>query len=149
MLDVIYLQIISHFLVPRHGQSVASPYYIAVIGSMLFLRDPLPISVIARFTDLDPTDVSTIIKHLQSIVAQPNNSDGPPRFHHKSFYGYLTSARCTEPALRFCKSEREAFLAQRCLIILANSLRENMADIQNSTANGSTMFQLAKKSQLR
>ena len=141
-LDAIYLQIISGFL---GVGKIVSPYYVKVLGLILFLKDALPINAISNLVDLHSDDVYTTLGRLQSILTKPNNPATPPTFYHASFYDYVTSERCIEPALRFGKAEREAYIARRCLIVMKESLEKDMARIEDPLIDISTVPSLAQR----
>ena len=149
VLDAVYLEIVRRFLGnPPSAPNSVRPYYTEVVGSMLFLRDLLTVKTIAELTMLDTDDVITTLwplQPLQSIITQINNVESSVSFYHASFYDFATSDRCLEPVLPFSPKEREAYLAERCLVTMTRTLRENTADIQASTADVSTMPGLARR----
>ena len=143
-LDAVYLEIVSHFLVSSIPKTVR-PYYTEVVGSMVFLRDLLTVRAIAELTALDPDDVITTLRPLQSVLTQTRDFDSSVSFYHASFSDFVTSDRCLEPALRFLPEERDAYLAKLCLTLMTKKLKENMANIQDPMADMSTMPGLADR----
>ena len=145
-LDAVYLEIVSRFLTDSLSTpKTVLPFYTEVVGSMLFLRDLLTIRAIAELTVLDTDDVITTLRPLQSIVTQASDIEASVSFYHASFRDFATGMRCVEPVLRFSRAEREAYLAKRCLASMTKNLGENMASIQDPTADMSTMLGVAQR----
>ena len=57
------------------------------------------------------------------------------RVLHSSFVDFITKERCTDSHFLVDVRFREVLLAQHCLELITNSLRQNLAEIEDETAD--------------
>ena len=104
-----------------------------VIGTIVTLRDPLPLSALSSMVESEE-DVHGALELLHSVIRVPASPREAPRVLHPSFVDFLTNNdRCTDPRLFINVSVQETRLAHRCLEIMAQSLKQNMAGIEDET----------------
>lgn len=125
-LDELYLEILRGLINPTNGPEVVRTLQ-PVLGSIVLLRDPLPVDALERLTGLKPGKASTILPLLQSVILPPAPPDHCPRIYHPSFQDFLQdSRRCGDERFRINTKEHEARLAVRCLELLNTKLHKRM-----------------------
>ena len=98
------------------------------------LRDVLCISALAQIIGIEEADVRGSLNRLHSVILVPPSPDESPRVFHKSVADFLISrARCDEEGFWIDAPNHEAFLVHRCLEIMEESLKANMAKIEDPT----------------
>ncbi len=125
-LDSLYLQVLTPFASSEHQSSLQN--YIKVVGSLIFMRDPVSIQPLAHLLDVPLDALISTLDLLQSVVSLKES----PTIYHVSFSDFVTT-RCSDQSLRIDQDDQETFLATRCLETLISKLRYNMADIQDPT----------------
>jgi NACHT domain len=107
--------------------------YQAVVGSIVLAVDVLPIQSLASLLDIEPNGIVSTLSHLHSLVAPIHDGDGF-HVHHKSFPDFVTDkSRCAVDARFFIEaSERHFHLAQRCLRIMIQMLKQNICELPRS-----------------
>ncbi|KIL55954.1 hypothetical protein M378DRAFT_550512 [Amanita muscaria Koide BX008] len=104
--------------------------YQSVIGAVIFVSRPLPVSTLARLIDMDVKDIHTVLDKLQSVILL--GDDDVPRIYHKSFPDYLTDqARCKDPCLRIDPKIGHTQIATCCFKIMNKHLKYNILDLGN------------------
>ncbi|KIL54576.1 hypothetical protein M378DRAFT_48429, partial [Amanita muscaria Koide BX008] len=104
--------------------------YQSVIGAVIFVSRPLPVSTLARLIDMDVKDTHAVLDKLQSVILL--GDDDVPRIYHKSFPDYLTDqARCKDPCLRIDPKIGHAQIATCCFKITNKHLKYNILDLGN------------------
>jgi hypothetical protein len=105
-----------------------------VLGSIAVLFASLSAPSIASLLDLPEDDVPPILSDLHSILDISDNLAEPVRLHHASFRDFLlNSARCTD--MRFWVDEKKvhAHLAEHCLRVLCDNLRQDICGLRDAT----------------
>ena len=93
-LDGVYTQILSVAIPSNSSPEILSRFH-SVVGTIILLRDPLPLRPLAILLQTDPNDVKGALVHFQSIIflREPENT---PRIYHKSFPDFITDVkRCS------------------------------------------------------
>ena len=122
-----------------------------VLGSIIFLRDPLPAPNLERLLNMnsensDRSPVHTTLIHLHSIVILPEDATRAIRLLHPSFSDFLiNSDRCLNAKLIVNTGAQHTLLAQGCLYAMRD-LRRDMCGIESSTVlqNGSLSARIAR-----
>ena len=91
------------------------------IGMIVTVREPLPVSALAKFMNMSPQDVESTWRILPQFVVDP---PAP----HRSFVEFLTDKeRCTDARLFIDVQNQDTFLARRCLQLMLMTLEANTA----------------------
>ncbi|KAF3190601.1 hypothetical protein TWF788_008121 [Orbilia oligospora] len=107
-----------------------------IIGSIIVVVDPLPISTLANLLGITREKVNSKLVHLHSVLSIPENSALPIRFLHLSFREFLVDPENkrseTERNNWFWIDEREAHrvMTIKCLDILSTHLKENICGLE-------------------
>ncbi|KAF3221769.1 hypothetical protein TWF679_006982 [Orbilia oligospora] len=107
-----------------------------IIGSIIVVVDPLPISTLANLLGITREKVNSKLVHLHSVLRIPENSALPIRFLHLSFREFLVDPENkrseTERNNWFWIDEREAHrvMTIKCLDILSTYLKENICGLE-------------------
>jgi hypothetical protein len=85
---------------------------------------------ITSLLDLPEEDVPPILSNLRLILDITNNLAQPVRLHHASFRDFLlNSARCTDMRFWVDEEKMHAHLAEHCLRVLRDNLRQDICDL--------------------
>lgn len=129
-LDDLYLRILVEAV--EDGSQVnskAMARFRKILGTIVLLRDPLPVTSLAKLIEEDEQQIWTTLEYLGSILIVPpsNNRDTPPRFFHPSLPDFLTdAARCKDQRFFIDVPNLEAYLFRRCLEIITKGLSGNV-----------------------
>lgn len=128
-LDELYLQILRGIISQMTGGAVAQLFR-TVVGSIVLLRDPLPVRALERLANLDEDDATELLKNLHSIILPPGPPDYCPRIYHPSFPDFLLDhSRCPDDKLWIDAGVHEARLALRCLETMNELLHKNILGV--------------------
>ncbi|KAH6887198.1 hypothetical protein BKA70DRAFT_1165135, partial [Coprinopsis sp. MPI-PUGE-AT-0042] len=107
--------------------------YQAVVGSIVVAADVLSIHSLASLLDMEPNDIVRTLSHLHSLIAPTRDSDAF-HIHHKSFPDFVTDkSRCTVDSRFFIEASARHFnLAQNCLRIMIQQLKQNICELPRS-----------------
>ncbi|KIL64920.1 hypothetical protein M378DRAFT_77648, partial [Amanita muscaria Koide BX008] len=126
-----FYNIILRNVVPANcaNQNIVSRYQL-VVGAIVFVSRPLPISTLAHLIDMDVEDIHAVVEKLQSVILL--GDDEVPRIYHKSFPDYLTDqARCKDPCLRIDAKISHVQIATCCFEITNKHLKYNILGLGN------------------
>ncbi|KIL56197.1 hypothetical protein M378DRAFT_17293, partial [Amanita muscaria Koide BX008] len=126
-----FYNIILRNVVPAHcdNQSIVGRYQ-SVVGAIIFVSRPLPVSTLAHLIDMDIEDIHAVLEKLQSVILLAD--DNVPRIYHKSFPDYLThQARCKDPCLRIDPKIGHTQIATSCFMITNKHLKYNILGLGN------------------
>ncbi|KIL56376.1 hypothetical protein M378DRAFT_89420, partial [Amanita muscaria Koide BX008] len=102
--------------------------YQSVVGTIISVQRPLPVSTLAHFIDVDVEEIHAVLDRLQSVILL--GSDDVPRTYHISLPDYLTDqARCKDPRLRIDTRIRHTQIAIRCFQIMNIRLKYNISGL--------------------
>ncbi|KAM6491774.1 hypothetical protein JOM56_012814 [Amanita muscaria] len=105
-------------------------HYQSIVGAIICVSRPLPVSTLARLIDMDVEDIHTVLEKLQSVILL--GDDDVPRVYHKSLPDYLTDqARCKDPYLRIDSKTGHRQMAKCCFKITNKHLKYNILDFGN------------------
>ena len=98
-LDSVYIQILSVAIPLNSSPEMLSRFH-SVIGTIVLLRDPLPIRPLAILLQRDVNDVKGPLVNFQSIIflTEPEET---PRIYHKSLHDFITDAKLCSHHPRF------------------------------------------------
>ncbi|KIL59001.1 hypothetical protein M378DRAFT_169886 [Amanita muscaria Koide BX008] len=124
-LDQFYTVILRN-VVPEncdHDDTVSR--YQSVVGAIVFLQRPLPVSTLAQLINIDVVEIREVLDNLQSVILL--GSEDVPRIYHKSFPDYLTDQmRCKDPRLQIDTRICHIQIATRCFEIMDKCLKRNI-----------------------
>ncbi|KIL62309.1 hypothetical protein M378DRAFT_795001 [Amanita muscaria Koide BX008] len=129
-LDHFYIIILRN-IVPENcdNDDIVSRYQ-SVVGAIIFVQRPLPVSTLAHLINIDVDDIHAVLDHLQSVILL--DGDDVPRIYHKSFPDFLTDqARCEDPRLRIDTRICHTQIATRCFEIMNKRLKRNILGLGN------------------
>lgn len=125
-LDQLYTQVLLGVIAPTNEAEITVLFQ-AVVGTIVLLRDPLPLPALERLAQLDEGDAIDFLDCLHSVILPPGPPDYLPRIYHPSFPDFLRSReRCPDDRLWIDTEKHEARLTLRCLEIMNTSLHKNM-----------------------
>ena len=102
-----------------------------VVGTIVTLRDPLPLSALSSIVK-SGEDFRGALDHLHSVIRVPTAPGEATRVLHPSFVDFITNKeRCTDSRFLVDVPAQDILLAQRCLELMIDSLRRNMAGIED------------------
>ncbi|KAF8991779.1 hypothetical protein BDQ17DRAFT_1332672 [Cyathus striatus] len=131
-LDRLYLQVLRAAL-PEDSEDEEVEDFRWVLACFVLLREPLPLSTIAMFTEVDAEHISrNILHHLHSVITMPSSETDAPRIYHPSFPDFITNPkRCTEEDFTVVVATNEKHLVLRCLEIMTNSLKRDLIETKD------------------
>jgi hypothetical protein len=101
-----------------------------IIGSIVILTDPLPISSLARLLGISKEDVDSRLDDLHSVLSIPSDQGSPVRLLHLSFRDFLLDREKKGKWFWVDEMETHGMIATRCIELMSNCLRENMCGLE-------------------
>jgi hypothetical protein len=130
-LDQLYAQVLNHAF-PNISPGLSSRLK-TVLGTIIFLRDPLPTLALEQLLNLTPNTVRETLVHLQSVIIVPENDTLVIRLLHPSFFDFMTDpTRCQNVKFAMNAETQHTLLARACLQTLKR-LERNMCGIETPT----------------
>jgi hypothetical protein len=81
---------------------------------------------------MSSTGISRTLKSLHSILDIPEESSQPIRLHHTSFQDFLLDRkRCVDARFWVDRELKHKFLAETCLSVMCEGLREDICDLKS------------------
>jgi NACHT domain len=145
-LDNLYMGVLrGSFSSDNRGQSLRR--FQIVVGSIVLLREPLPLSSLARFVQYEPHVVEATLYHLHSVIIPPSDLREAPRIYHPSFLEFITDAsRCSMPDFVIVPGpEQELRHAMRCFELMKKHLKQDVAGISDPSLLNLQVHGLKKK----
>lgn len=129
LLDELYLQVLRSIGLTAQDADLLLRFQ-KVVGSLVLLRDPLPLVALERFVDVKSGDGHAVLRCLQSLIIFSEDVNDSPRIYHNSFPDFITDpSRCTDPNFLIMTGETEHRLALRCLHIMTSAQTRLTRDI--------------------
>ena len=127
-LDEVYIQILSVAIPSNSSPEILSRFH-SVIGTIVLLRDPLPLRPLAILLQRDINDVKGALVNIQSIIFL-TEPEGTPRIYHKSFPDFITDPKRSshDPRFHVPIGIQHACIARNCFRIMDEQLRANICD---------------------
>lgn len=127
-LDELYLQVLRNMISVLNTNDILARFQ-NVVGSIVSLKDPLPMVALERLLGLPYGAVPTTLHHLHSVIFAPKDLQEAPRIHHPSFSDFIRDpSRCSDERFFVNTEKQEGQLALRCLQLLNKSLKRGMLD---------------------
>ncbi|KIL58680.1 hypothetical protein M378DRAFT_170333 [Amanita muscaria Koide BX008] len=102
--------------------------YKSVVGAIISVQHPLPVTTLAHLIDIDVEEIRAVIINLQSVILL--GDDDIPRIYHKSLSDYITdSKRCKDGNLHIDPMIRHMRITIHCFRIMEQRLKYNILDI--------------------
>ncbi|KAF9505346.1 hypothetical protein BS47DRAFT_1354017 [Hydnum rufescens UP504] len=131
-LDKLYMEVLRNSLSSSNHREIVRRFQI-VVGSIVLLREPLPLHSLANFVQYETRIVETSLRHLHSVIVPPSDIHEAPRIYHPSFLEFITDpSRC--PMSEFvivAVPEQELRHGIRCFQLMATYLKRNVAEISD------------------
>ncbi|KIM74850.1 hypothetical protein PILCRDRAFT_28513, partial [Piloderma croceum F 1598] len=108
-LDLLYNQIVS--AVPQ------SDHFKQVLGTIILLRHPIPITSVALLVQLEPADVVESLLGLQSVLMIPGRDDLSVRLFHASLRDFFVN-KDRSGALHIDPLSGHIYITTKCLIVM-------------------------------
>lgn len=144
-LDRLYQQILLNLIPEENSREVAAQLRL-VLGSIVLLRDPVPVDALERLINAVTDDVASTLLNLHSVILSPPPPDNCPRPYHPSFPDFLQDHnRCTDSRLWIATGEHEERMALRCLMLLNARLQKGMLGDLDPNLLNSEMADFAAK----
>ncbi|KAF9511916.1 hypothetical protein BS47DRAFT_1363457 [Hydnum rufescens UP504] len=97
-LDSLYVGVLRNSLSNSDNRKAIVKWFQTVVGSIVLLRQPLPLGSLARFVQCTLDNVDTALRRLRSVIIPPSTPDEAPRIYHPSFRDFITDpSRCSIP----------------------------------------------------
>jgi AAA ATPase domain len=130
-LDSLYVGVLRNSLSDSNRKAIVKRFQ-TVVGSIVLLRQPLPLGSLAQFVHCTPDDVHTALRHLRSVIIPPSTPDEAPRIYHPSFRDFITDpSRCSiAEFVIVAVPDQELRHALRCFELLA-TLKQDIAGISD------------------
>ena len=110
--DLLYDHIIS--------EANECPNFNRVIGTLVYLREPIPILDLAQLLQLDVSEIRSALEACHSVLIIPNSNDDSIRPYHASLRDYLTDRERSDNA--FCDpAQFHASITVACLRATSNN----------------------------
>ncbi|KAF9518607.1 hypothetical protein BS47DRAFT_220629 [Hydnum rufescens UP504] len=131
-LDSLYVGVLRNLLSDSNRNAIVKRFQM-VVGSIVLLRQPLPLGSLAQFVQCTLDDVDTALRHLRSVIIPPSTLDEAPHIHHPSFRDFITNpSRCSIPEFVIVAGpDQEPRHALRCFQLMETSLRQDIAGISD------------------
>jgi len=134
-IDLLYSKVLEQAFhdVDSHDHELYS-HFKSVVGAVLLIFHPLSINTLS---DLmrgcgTPSEVSTSLRTLHSLLLIPEDTEDPVRIFHKSFPDFLTDPeRCTNPQFFVDPSVHHRDVLLSCLNVMENGLKRNICNLDN------------------
>ncbi|KIL57160.1 hypothetical protein M378DRAFT_172066 [Amanita muscaria Koide BX008] len=123
-LDHFYTVILRNAVPANYDDDGIVDRYRSVVGVIIFVQCPLPLSTLAHLVNIDMDDIHAVLDHLQSVILLDGDV---PRIYHKSFPDYLTDqARCKDRHLQIDPRIHHMQIATHCFEIMDKHLKRNI-----------------------
>ncbi|KAF9512026.1 hypothetical protein BS47DRAFT_1318551, partial [Hydnum rufescens UP504] len=131
-LDNLYMEVLRNSLSPLNRREILKRLQI-VVGSIVLLREPLPLHSLANFVQYGIHIVEGSLHHLHSVIVPPSDIHEAPRIYHPSFIEFITDpSRCTMTEFVIVAvPEQELRHAIRCFELMAIHLKRDVAGISD------------------
>jgi hypothetical protein len=128
-LDQLYTQVLFHAfpnLSPRLSGRLKM-----ILGTIVFLRDPLSPLGIEQLLGLEPKSVRMTLTHLHSVIIVPEDDAKVVRLLHPSFFDFITNpTRCLNARFVVNTIRQHTLLAHACLVAVFD-LRKDICGIKD------------------
>jgi hypothetical protein len=142
-LDRLYTQVLNHAfpdISPRLGARLKT-----VLGSIIFLQDPLSPLALEWLLNLTPRTVRETLAHLQSVIIVPENDVQIIRLLHPSFVDFMTDPmRCQDAKFVVNAEAQHTLLACACLQTM-RVLKQDICGIINPSVLNSEVDDLPSR----
>jgi NACHT domain len=102
----------------------------ATLGTIITLFSSLSTVSLARLLQIPKKDIDQTLNDLHSILEVPKDQGHPIRLHHPSFRDFLLDKqRCRDPRFWVDGKKAHGALARSCLLVMLNSLRQDICDL--------------------
>ncbi|KAF9517895.1 hypothetical protein BS47DRAFT_1325747 [Hydnum rufescens UP504] len=130
-LDKLYMEVLRKSLSPFNHQEILKRFQ-TVVGSIVLLRELLPLPSLAVFVCYTTHVVEESLRHFHSVIIPPSNNQ-PPRIYHPSFLEFITDpSRCSmREFVIVAVPEQELRHAIRCFELMAKHLKRDIAGISD------------------
>ncbi|KAM6496259.1 hypothetical protein JOM56_008965 [Amanita muscaria] len=125
-LESFYVVILQRALPAKCSIKIAERFK-TIIGAILFIQEPLPVTALQHFTltySLD--DIVAVLKDLKSVITDEHTI---PRIYHKSFSDFLTETCHKHFDIHIISESQHKSLANCCFRILNKHLKRNILNL--------------------
>ncbi|KAF9512030.1 hypothetical protein BS47DRAFT_1486515 [Hydnum rufescens UP504] len=129
-LDNLYMGVLRNSLSGYNDREILQWFQI-VVGSIVLLREPLPLYSLANFVQYETRMVEASLRHLHSVIVPPSDIHEAPRIYHPSFLEFITDpSRCSMTEFVIVGvPEQELRHTIRCFELIATHLKRDVAGI--------------------
>ncbi|KIL57153.1 hypothetical protein M378DRAFT_16425 [Amanita muscaria Koide BX008] len=123
-LNEFYTVILRNVVPPDCDVNIVNRYQ-SVVGAIIFVQHPLPVTTLAHLIDVSVDDIRVVLVNLRSVILL--GDDDIPRIYHKSFPDYITDSKlCQDIKLRIDPMMRHTQITIRCFQIMDKHLKRNI-----------------------
>ncbi|KNB16028.1 hypothetical protein FOXG_14506 [Fusarium oxysporum f. sp. lycopersici 4287] len=127
--EALYKPVLSLILsgAPDEDQDEVKQSFCDIIGSLVLLASPLPVTSLANLLGTDVWDIFSQIDPLRSVIDVPED-DSPLQLFHLSFRDYILSQSAGD--LQVNEMKTHADLAKRCLGLMRVKLKTDICRLE-------------------
>ncbi|GKZ36740.1 hypothetical protein AbraIFM66950_007937, partial [Aspergillus brasiliensis] len=103
--------------------------FLDIVGVIILLATPLPITAIARLTQIHEQKITVRLNRLYAVLNVPANVEAPVRILHLSFRDYLITTE--EKRFRVDEKKTHTSIALHCIRVMNTQLMENICQLSD------------------
>jgi hypothetical protein len=111
-------------------KEMAFSLYRRILGSIALVFEPVSIPSLCALVDRRESSLKRDLRYFASIIDIPQERTLPLAFFHESFRDYLLCHERSGPDFWVEKTERHYALFQKCISIMNQHLRQDIANLQ-------------------
>ncbi|KAI0440658.1 vegetative incompatibility protein HET-E-1 [Xylaria telfairii] len=130
-LDATYLPVL-HYIVAglsRRKKAEVLDRFRQIIGLVITLENPLPISALTKMLNLSKSDILDLFDLLHSVLSVPSSHKEPVRLLHLSFRDFLLDPEKSDSPFWINEKETHQQLGAHCLRIMNEALRADICNV--------------------
>jgi hypothetical protein len=125
--NIKFYPVILRHAVPLNCEAEVAERFRTVVGTILAIQVPLPISALKHLSRPWSTSaINAVITHLQSVIMVNKST---PQIFHKSLFDFLTNADHCADDLFIDLRVHHTRIATRCFRIMNKNLKRNILDL--------------------
>ncbi|CAG8921774.1 unnamed protein product [Penicillium salamii] len=129
-MDKTYLPVLERLLDGRFEEpkDLMLEYFREIVGSIILFADPLPVTALSRFLELEERLISNLLDSFGSVLRLPSDQDQPVQILHQSFSDFLLQ---TGSQFYIDKGQTHKHIALHCLRTMRAKLKKDICNLNN------------------
>ena len=135
--DLLYTQVLEQAFCDVDQEFYS--HFKSVVGAVILIFHPLSVNTLSDLLGScgTPSEISSALRSLHSLLLIPDSNDDPLRIFHKSFPDFLTDPeRCTTHKFFIDPSIYHREILLSCFDVMGNRLKKNLKKIHIGDALG-------------